>query len=230
MKSQTTSNKSLEKLISEIPNNFSLKDLSRARVLDYKNLFARLKNNDKLINSYAVLVNLSIDSVKKTLLDYPDIELPIEKEISKFDNYKNKYNFLQYIYKEIHDFFKPKKLGQEEVDLNLAKQRIEDKDNLKLRLLYLNLQEFFLIFSSIDDIAVPHNFLAMKKLFFLKEPEKLLKINKANLLMDIFRLINNEKLALTQLPKKAEQKNPSPTTSALTISEILRESSARLQP
>lgn len=95
----------------------------------------------------------------------------------------------------------------------------------------LNLQEFFVIFSSIEDIAVPHNFLAMKKLFFLSESEKSLKINKANLLMDLFRLINNEKLALTQLPKNTEQKNPSPTTSALAIREILREEdSTRLQP
>ena len=85
----------------------------------------------------------------------------------------------------------------------------------------LNLQEFFVIFSSIEDIAVPHNFLAMKKLFFLSESEKSLKFNKANLLMDLFRLIND---------KKADQENPSPSASTHTISEILREGSTRLQP
>lgn len=126
MKNQTTSYKSLEELISKIPSNFSYKNLSNARKLDYKNLFARLKYNDKLINSYALLINLCIDSVRKTLLDYPEIELPIDKEIGKFDNYIKKYNFLQYIHEKIHVFFNPKKQGQDEIDLDLAKQRIED--------------------------------------------------------------------------------------------------------
>lgn len=220
MKSRSSNSKPLEDLISKIPNKFSFQDLSQARRLDYINLFARLKNNDKLINSYTVLVNLCIDSVKKTLIDYPDIELPIDLEVTKFDNYIKKYNFLQYIHEKIHEFFNPKKQWQDEIDLDLTKQRIEDKDNLKLRLLYLNLQEFFVIFSSVDNVAVPHNFVAMKKLFFLSESEKSLKINKANLLMDLFCLIND-----------ADHEKPSPTTSLLTIREILREEgSTRLQP
>lgn len=179
---------SLNELIKAIPDNFSFKRLSPTRRLCYKNLFDRVKNNDKLIFTYFTLFRNIIDSAKIILIDYPEIELSVEKEINKFNSYDLKFSSLKNLKEEIYNFFNPANEEHQQQNF-LSKQRLENKGNLKLRLLQLILEEFFVIFPSADKILVPSNFREIKKLFFLSKPEKLLKLQKADQLISLLNLI-----------------------------------------
>lgn len=182
-----------------IKPNFSFKKLSSSSRLNYLNLFARIKNNDKLIDAYSHLINSCIVCIKKILINYPQIDLPIDQEICLQNDYKKKFISLKTINNEIYHYFNPKKDDQQEIDFALKTQRIENKDNLNLRLLKLVLDEFFEIFPSADEILVPNNFLKIKKIFFLSPEEKTTRLEKANLMLDLLELITSKKFSIFEI-------------------------------
>jgi len=184
----------LNKLVRNIPQNFSFKNLPSNRKLDYKNLFDRLKVNDELIKTYSILPQCCIDNVYKILSSHlslnSEIELDLNHEIAKSSNYLKKFNFLYKIHQQINEYFNPLSQSSSEINLELVMQRIEDKDNLKLRILRLVLQEFFAIFPTADRLLAVNNFLIIKELFFLSTSEKSIKLQKANLMIALLDLIN----------------------------------------